>query len=53
MEQVFERMVDRTRARLDVPRLRTMFGAKQRPRLTRDELRSHGWRSCSRHLSMA
>jgi hypothetical protein len=35
MEQVFERMVDRTRARLDVPRLRTMFGAKQRPRLTR------------------
>ena len=35
MEQVFERMVDRTRARLDVPRLRTMFGSKQRPRLTR------------------
>ena len=35
MEQVFERMVDRTRARLDVPRLRTMFGAKRRPRLTR------------------
>jgi hypothetical protein len=35
MEQVFERMVDRTRARLDVPRLRIMFGAKQRPRLTR------------------
>ena len=28
-------MVDRTRARLDVPRLRTMFGAKQRPRQTR------------------
>src|SRR4030081_2560475 len=28
-------MVDRTRARLDVPRLRTMFGAKRRPRLTR------------------
>jgi hypothetical protein len=35
MEQVFERMVDRTRAKLDVPRLRTMFGAKRRPRLTR------------------
>jgi hypothetical protein len=35
MEQVFERMVDRTRAQLDVPRLRTMFGAKRRPRLTR------------------
>jgi DNA-binding transcriptional ArsR family regulator len=35
MEQVFERMVDRTRARLDVARVRTMFGAKQRPRQTR------------------
>ncbi len=34
MEQVFERMVDRTRARLDVPHLRTIFGAKQRPRRT-------------------
>ena len=34
MEQVFERMVDRTRARLDVPRL-TIFGAKRRPRQTR------------------
>jgi hypothetical protein len=35
MEQVFERMVDRTRAAFDVPRLRTLFGAKQRPRRTR------------------
>jgi hypothetical protein len=35
MGRVFERMVDRTRARLDMPRLRTMFGAKQRPRQTR------------------
>jgi len=35
VEQVFERMVDRTRARLDVSRVRTMFGAKRRPRLTR------------------
>jgi hypothetical protein len=35
MEQLFERMVDRTRASLDVPRLRTLFGAKQRPRRTR------------------
>jgi hypothetical protein len=31
MEDVFQRMVDRTRARLDVPHLRTLFGAKQRP----------------------
>ena len=35
MEHVFERMVDRTRAKLDVPRLRTIFGAKRRPRQTR------------------
>jgi hypothetical protein len=32
MEQVFQRMVDRTRARLAVPHLKTLFGAKQRPR---------------------
>jgi hypothetical protein len=38
MEQVFERMVDRTRARLDVPRVRTIFGAKQRPRRTRSRI---------------
>jgi hypothetical protein len=31
MEEVFERMVDRTRSRLDVPVLRTLFGAKRRP----------------------
>jgi hypothetical protein len=35
MEQVFERMVDRTRAKLDVPRLRTIFGAKRRPHHSR------------------
>ena len=34
MEDVFQRLVDRTRARLDVPQLRTLFGAKQRPRQT-------------------
>jgi hypothetical protein len=34
MEQVFDRIVDRTRARLDVPTLRTLFGAKQRPSRT-------------------
>ena len=28
---VFDRIVDRTRSRLDVPILRTLFGAKQRP----------------------
>jgi hypothetical protein len=31
MERVFQCLVDRTRARLDVPRLRTLFGAKARP----------------------
>ena len=31
MEQVFQGVVDRTRARLDVKTLKTIFGAKQRP----------------------
>src|ERR1700733_10803921 len=31
MDKVFDGIVDRTRARLDVPTLRTLFGAKQRP----------------------
>src|SRR6202040_1461522 len=30
-DQVFDRGCDRTRARLDVPRLKTLFGAKARP----------------------
>jgi hypothetical protein len=29
-------LVDRTRSRLDVPLLRTLFGAKQRPRGSAD-----------------
>jgi len=32
MDRVFNTLVDRTRSRLDVPTLRTLFGAKQRPR---------------------
>jgi hypothetical protein len=32
MEAVFQQLVDRTRARLDVPHVKTLFGAKQRPR---------------------
>ncbi len=35
MEEVFERVVDRTRSRLDVPVLRTLFGAKTRPHRNR------------------
>lgn len=31
MEEVFDRVVDRTRSRLDVPSLRTLFGAYKRP----------------------
>jgi len=31
MEQVFQGMIDRTRARLDVKRLKTIFGRKARP----------------------
>jgi hypothetical protein len=32
MEQVFQRMVDRTRARLDVRQVRTLFGMTRRPK---------------------
>jgi hypothetical protein len=32
MERTFDAIVDRTRARLDVPKLRTLFGVGQRPR---------------------
>jgi hypothetical protein len=32
MERLFDTVVDRTRARLDVPKLRTLFGVGQRPR---------------------
>jgi hypothetical protein len=32
MESVFDRIVDRSRSRLDVKQLRTLFGQKQRPR---------------------
>jgi hypothetical protein len=32
MERAFDTVVDRTRARLDVPRLRTLFGVSRRPR---------------------
>jgi hypothetical protein len=31
MEQLFEALIDRTRTRLDVKRLKTIFGAKRRP----------------------
>lgn len=36
MDRVFDAVVDRTRSRLDVPTLRTLFGTKQRPRHGRD-----------------
>ena len=31
MDRIFNAVVDRTRSRLDVPKLRTLFGVKQRP----------------------
>jgi hypothetical protein len=34
MDRVFNTVVDRTRSRLDVPTLRTLFGVRQRPRST-------------------
>jgi hypothetical protein len=35
MDRVFNAVVDRTRSRLDVPKLRTLFGVKQRPQQRR------------------
>jgi hypothetical protein len=35
MQRVFDTVVDRTRSRLDVPKIRTVFGTVQRPRRTR------------------
>jgi hypothetical protein len=35
MQQLFDRVIDRTRSRLDVPAVRTIFGAKTRPQRTR------------------
>src|SRR4029078_3540466 len=35
MQRVFDTVVDRTRSRLDVPKVRTIFGSAQRPRRTR------------------
>ena len=37
MQRLFDAVVDRTRSRLDVPRIRTIFGAAQRPRRTRKQ----------------
>ena len=41
MERAFDTVVDRTRARLDVPRLRTLFGVGQRPRHRGADLSPH------------
>jgi hypothetical protein len=38
MDTVFEAIVDRTRSRLTVPVVRTLFGVKQRPRTNRSDL---------------
>ena len=38
MERAFDAVVDRTRARLDVPKLRTLFGVGQRPRWRGEDL---------------
>ena len=37
MDQVFQGMIDRTRARLDIPLLKTIFGAKKRPQKNRKQ----------------
>jgi hypothetical protein len=37
MEELFGRILDRTRSRLDIPALRTLFGLKTRPHRTRKD----------------
>jgi hypothetical protein len=37
LEQVFQGLIDRSRSRLDIPQLRTIFGTKQRPQQRRPE----------------
>ena len=37
MEALFDRILDRTRSRLDIPALRTVFGLKDRPHRTRKD----------------
>jgi hypothetical protein len=37
MDQIFQGTIDRTRTQIDVPRLRTIFGAKHRPQKNRKE----------------
>jgi hypothetical protein len=36
-DQVFQGLIDRTRSRLDIPHLRTIFGTKQRPQQRRTQ----------------
>ena len=49
MDRVFNAMLDRTRSRLDIRALRTLFGARRRPASTAPTPRP-GSGSCSRHL---
>jgi hypothetical protein len=44
-DRVFNTLVDRIRSRPDVPMLRTLFGAKQRPRLAGSPDPRPDWRS--------
>jgi hypothetical protein len=37
MEDLFDRILDRTRSRLDIPAIRTLFGLKTRPHRTRKD----------------
>ena len=39
MEDLFDRILDRTRSRLDIPTLRILFGLKNRPHSNRPAAR--------------
>ena len=50
MQQMFDTVVDRTRSRLDVPKIRTVFGAAQRPCRTRKHSSTHRGRDRDTYL---
>ena len=50
MQRVFDTVVDRTRSRLDVPKIRTVFGTAQRPRRTRKQFLDHRGRDRDTYL---
>jgi hypothetical protein len=52
MEEIFQALIDRTRAPLDLDRMKTIFGDKSRPHRDTRKGIPHDGESWSRHLRM-